>query len=148
MGTPPETTRTPRRRFRELLARPGLSIMPGGFSPLYARMAEAAGFESFFVAGSQTSAFLYGVPDMGLAGLRDTVHHTRHVQARLSIPIPVDADPGYGNATNVFFAVQQFVRAGVAGLQIEDQEAPKKSATRAGRRGVPVDEAVGKTKAA
>ena len=45
--------------------------MPGGFSPLYARMDEAAGFESFFVAGSQTSAFMYGVPDMGLVGLRD-----------------------------------------------------------------------------
>src|ERR1051326_5903051 len=130
-------TQTPRRRFRELLARPGLSIMPGGFSPLYARMAEAAGFESFFVAGSQTSAFLYGVPDMGLVGLRDMVDHTRHVQARVSIPILVDADTGYGNATNVFFAVQEFGRAGVAGLQIEDQEAPKKSATMAGRRVIP-----------
>ena len=122
--------------------------MPGGFSPLYARMAEAAGFESFFVAGSQTSAFLYGVPDMGLVGLRDMVDHTRHVQSRVSIPILVDADTGYGNATNVFFAVQEFVRAGVAGLQIEDQEAPKKSATMAGRRVIPIDEAVGKIKAA
>jgi 2-methylisocitrate lyase-like PEP mutase family enzyme len=139
---------TPRRRFRELLARPTLSIMPGGFSPLYARMAEAAGFESFFVAGSQTSAFLYGVPDMGLVGLRDMVDHTRHVQARVNIPILVDADTGYGNATNVFFAVQEFVRAGVAGLQIEDQEAPKKSATMAGRRVIPTDEAVGKIRAA
>jgi 2,3-dimethylmalate lyase len=122
--------------------------MPGGFSPLYAKMAESAGFESFFVAGSQTSAFLYGVPDMGLLGLRDMVDHTRHVQSRVSIPILVDADTGYGNATNVFFTVQEFVRAGVAGLQIEDQEAPKKSATMAGRRVIPIDEAVGKIKAA
>ncbi|MBV9579198.1 MAG: isocitrate lyase/PEP mutase family protein [Chloroflexi bacterium] len=143
-----ETPQTPRRRFRELLARPGLSIMPGGFSPLYARMAEVAGFESFFVAGSQTSAFLYGVPDMGLVGLRDMVDHTRHVQSRVNIPILVDADTGYGNATNAFFAVQEFVRAGVAGLQIEDQEAPKKSATMAGRRVIATDEAVGKIKAA
>jgi 2-methylisocitrate lyase-like PEP mutase family enzyme len=138
----------PRRRFRELLARPTLSIMPGGFSPLYARMAEAVGFECFFVAGSQTSAFLYGVPDMGLVGLRDMVDHTRHVQARTSIPILVDADTGYGNATNVYYAVQEFVRAGVAGIQIEDQEAPKKSATMAGRRVIPLDEALGKVKAA
>ena len=125
-----------------------MSVMPGGFSPLYARMAEAAGFESFFVAGSQTSAFLYGVPDMGLVGLRDMVDHTRHVQSGVNIPILVDADTGYGNATNVYFSVQEFVRAGVAGLQIEDQEAPKKSATMAGRRVIPVDEAVGKIKAA
>ena len=50
-----DNVRTPRRRFRELLTRSTLSIMPGGFSPLYARMAEAAGFESFFLAGSQTT---------------------------------------------------------------------------------------------
>src|SRR5262249_22091030 len=134
------TPDSPRRRFRELLARPGLSIMPGGFSPLYARTADAAGFESVFVAGSQTAAFLFGVPDMGLVGLRDMVDHTRHGQARVSIPILVDADTGYGNATNVFFAVQEFVRAGVAGLQIEDQEAPKKSATMAGRNVIPTDQ--------
>ncbi len=146
--TPQNGALTPRRRFREILSRPGLTMMPGGFSPLYARMAEAAGFDCFFVAGSQTSAFLYGVPDMGLVGLRDMVDHTRHVQARVNIPILVDADTGYGNATNVYFAVQEFVRAGVAGLQIEDQEAPKKSATMAGRRVIPVDEAVGKIKAA
>jgi 2-methylisocitrate lyase-like PEP mutase family enzyme len=76
------------------------------------------------------------------------VDHTRHVQARTSIPILVDADTGYGNATNVYFAVQEFVRAGVAGIQIEDQEAPKKSATMAGRRVIPLDEALGKVKAA
>jgi 2-methylisocitrate lyase-like PEP mutase family enzyme len=122
--------------------------MPGGFSPLYARMAEVVGFECFFLAGSQTAAFLYGVPDMGLVGLRDMVDHARHVQARTSIPVLVDADTGYGNATNVFYAVQEFIRAGVAGLQIEDQEAPKKSATLAGRRVIPKDEAVGKIKAA
>jgi 2-methylisocitrate lyase-like PEP mutase family enzyme len=111
-------------------------------------MAEVVGFECFFLAGSQTSAFLYGVPDMGIVGLRDMVDHARHVQARTSIPVLVDADTGYGNATNVFYAVQEFVRAGVAGLQIEDQEAPKKSATLAGRRVIPRDEAVGKIKAA
>jgi isocitrate lyase len=50
----------------------------------------------------------------------------------------------WNRTTCVFFAVQEFVRAGVAGLQIEDQEAPKKSATMAGRRVITVDEAVGK----
>lgn len=148
MSISPDSAISPRRRFREILTRPGLTIMPGGFSPLYARMAEAAGFDCFFVAGSQTSAFLYGVPDMGLVGLRDMVDHTRHVQARVGIPILVDADTGYGNATNVFFTVQEFVRAGVAGLQIEDQEAPKKSATMAGRKVIAMDEAIGKIKAA
>lgn len=138
----------PSVRLRALLARPDLIVMPGGFSPLLAKMAEAIGFEAYFLAGSQTSAFLYGVPDVGLLGLRDMVDHARHLAARCSIPILVDADTGYGNAVSVYFAVQEFVRAGVAAINIEDQEAPKKSATSAGRRCVSKEEAIGKIRAA
>ncbi len=142
------TAHAKRVRFRELLHRDELTVMPGGFSPLYARMAEAIGFESFFIAGSQMSAFLFGVPDTGIMGLRDIVDHARHVAARTTIPIFLDADTGFGNAVNVHFAVQECVRSGVAGLQIEDQEAPKKSGTSAGRRCIGRDEAVGKIRAA
>src|SRR6266850_5270990 len=123
-----------RQTFRDLLSRKSLTVMPGGFSPLYARLAEQAGFEGFFLAGSQLSAFLYGVPDNGIIGLRDLVDHARHMAARCDIPIFVDADTGFGNAVNVHFAVQECVRSGVAGLQIEDQEAPKKSGALPGRR--------------
>jgi 2-methylisocitrate lyase-like PEP mutase family enzyme len=144
----PHDPYTKRLAFRELLARPGCTVMPGGFSPLYARMCEDIGFETFFVAGSQMSAFLLGVPDNGIIGLRDVVDHARHVAARTTIPIFVDADTGFGNAVNVHYTVQELVRAGVAGMQLEDQEAPKKSGTLAGRRCIPIDEAVGKIRAA
>ena len=137
-----------RLKFRGLLARDALTVMPGGFSPLYARAAQEAGFESFFVAGSQMSSFLLGVPDAGILGLRDIVDHARHCASRADIPIFLDCDTGFGNATNVWFTAQEVVRAGVAGMQIEDQEAPKKSGTSAGRRCIPIDEAVGKIKAA
>jgi 2-methylisocitrate lyase-like PEP mutase family enzyme len=135
-------------RFRARLNRPELFIMPGGFSPLFARMAEVVGFEAFFIAGSQTSAFLYGVPDVGIIGLRDMVDHARHVAARTSIPIQVDADTGYGNAVSVYYATQEFVRAGVAAINLEDQEAPKKSGTVAGRRCISKAESIGKIQAA
>lgn len=137
-----------RRKFRGLLKRKKLTVMPGGFSPLYARLAQEAGFECFFLPGSQLAHFLYGVPDNGIIGLRDLVDHARHMAAHCDIPILVDADTGYGNAVNVHFAVQEIIRSGVAGMQIEDQEAPKKSGTAAGRRLISVDEAVGKIKAA
>lgn len=137
-----------RRRFRTILKRRKLTVMPGGFSPLYARLAQEAGFECFFMAGSQLSAFLYGVPDNGIIGLRDVVDHARHMAARADIPVMIDADTGYGNAVNVHFAVQEMVRGGVAAISLEDQEAPKKSATSAGRRVVSVEEHVGKLRAA
>src|SRR5579862_9942402 len=97
----PDPVRRKRRKFREILQRPRLTVMPGGFSPLYARLAEEAGFQCFFLAGSQLSAFLYGVPDNGIIGLRDLVDHARHMAARCDIPIMVDGDTGYGNAVNV-----------------------------------------------
>lgn len=143
-----DAVRVKRLKLRELLGRDSLTVMPGGFSPLNARMAQMAGYECFFLAGSQLAAFLYGLPDNGITGLRDLVDHARHVAARADIPILIDADTGFGNAVNVYYAVQECVRSGVAALQIEDQEAPKKSGTLAGRRCIALEEAVGKYQAA
>lgn len=144
----PEAVRQKRLKFREILARETITVMPGGFSPVYARVAQRAGFECFFVAGSQMAAYLLGVPDMGIIGLRDITDHARHVAAQSDIPIFLDTDTGFGNAINVHFTVQEVIRSGVAGLQIEDQESPKKSGTQAGRRCIAIDEAVGKYRAA
>jgi len=143
-----DEARAKRLKFRNLLTRKEMTVMTGGFSPLLAVMAERVGFEAFFVAGSQMSGFLYAVPDTGVIGLRDIIDHGRHIAARTTIPIMLDCDTAFGNATNVWFTVEEVVRAGLAGLQIEDQEAPKKSGTGGGRRCIGVEEAVGKYKAA
>jgi 2-methylisocitrate lyase-like PEP mutase family enzyme len=137
-----------RERFRAVLARESLTVMPGGFSPLFAKMADELGFEGFFLAGSQMSAFLFGVPDLGILGLHDVVAHGAHAAGRTNIPIMSDCDTGYGNALNVHFAVGEIVRSGVAAMSLEDQEAPKKSATSAGRRLISKEEAIGKLQAA
>lgn len=143
-----DEARRKRLRLRELLAGDRLVVMPGGFSPVYARMAQEIGFDAFFLAGSQMSGFLLGVPDAGILGLRDIVDHARHVAAHTDIPLMLDADTGFGNAVNVHYSVQEIVRSGVAALNIEDQEAPKRSPTGGGRRCIPLDEAVGKIRAA
>jgi 2-methylisocitrate lyase-like PEP mutase family enzyme len=146
-GQTNEATRK-RLKYRELLGRNDVVVMPGGFSPIYARMAQDIGFECFFLAGSQVSGFLLGVPDAGILGLRDIVDHARHAAAHTDIPIMLDADTGFGNAVNVHYSVQEIVRCGVAGLNIEDQEAPKRSPTGGGRRCIPREEAAGKIRAA
>jgi 2-methylisocitrate lyase-like PEP mutase family enzyme len=135
-------------RFRRQLQEPKLLLMPGGFSPLGARMAEAAGFESFFLAGSQTSAFLFALPDVGIMAREEMTQAAQRVASACTIPIFVDADTGYGNAVNVYHAVQGYIRAGAAGLHIEDQESPKRSGTGAGRKCIPQNEAIGKFRAA
>jgi 2-methylisocitrate lyase-like PEP mutase family enzyme len=138
----------PSARFRALLKSPELLVMPGGFSPLHARMAEALGYEAFFMAGSQIAAYLYGYPDVGLIGLGEMVEAARRLAAGTNIAIFADADTGYGNAVSAYHAVQEYIRAGAAALHIEDQEAPKKSGTLAGRRLISVEEAIGKYRAA
>ncbi len=140
--------RAKRMKFRALLERPGLTVMPGGFSPMYARAAQMAGYECFFSAGSQMSAYLLGVPDTGIIGLRDMADHARHMASRCDIPVLLDGDTGFGNAVNVYYTVQEIVNAGVAAMSFEDQEAPKKSGTSAGRRCISADEMVGKLQAA
>ncbi len=135
-------------RLKELLARPELLVMSGGFSPLHARMSEITGYEAFFMSGSQVAAYVYGYPDVGLLGLNEMVESVRRIANVTDIPVFADADTGYGNAVNVYYTVQAYIRAGAAGLHIEDQEAPKKSGTLAGRRLISLEEAVGKYRAA
>jgi 2-methylisocitrate lyase-like PEP mutase family enzyme len=135
-------------RFKRLLNNPKLLLIPGGFSPLAARMVEAAGLEAFFLAGSQTSAYLYALPDVGIMGRDEMLEATRRVTAASDVCVFADADTGYGNALNVYEATKAYVRAGAAGLHIEDQESPKRSGTTSGRRCISVVEAVGKYRAA
>lgn len=135
-------------KLRELLMRRELLVMAGGFSPLHARMSEVLGYEAFFMSGSQVCAYVYGYPDVGLLGLSEMVEAVRRLTTACSIPVFADADTGYGNAVNVYHTVQAYIRAGAAGLHIEDQEAPKKSGTLAGRRLISREEAIGKFKAA
>ncbi|MGZ9272748.1 MAG: isocitrate lyase/PEP mutase family protein [Candidatus Binatia bacterium] len=135
-------------RLKELLAQPELLVMSGGFSPLHARMSEITGYQAFFMSGSQVAAYVYGYPDVGLLGLNEMVESVRRITNVTDIPVFADADTGYGNAVNVYYTVQAYIRAGAAGLHIEDQEAPKKSGTLAGRRLISVEEAVGKYRAA
>src|SRR5512145_1307683 len=124
----------PSTRFRDLLKHPELLVMSGGFSPLHARMSEALGYEAFFMSGSQVAAYVYGYPDVGLLGLHEMVESVRWITNVTDIPVLADADTGYGNAVNVHYTVKEYIRAGAAGLHIEDQESPKKSGTLAGRR--------------
>lgn len=136
------------RDLRGLLAADELLVMPGGFSPLHARMAERIGFRAFFVAGSQASVYLLGVPDVGVLGLRDMAQLGATVAGSCRLAVMLDGDTGYGNAVNVHFAVRELARTGVAAVQLEDQEAPKRSGTGSGRRCIDREEAVGKVRAA
>jgi 2-methylisocitrate lyase-like PEP mutase family enzyme len=59
-----------------------------------------------------------------------------------------DADTGYGNPINVRRTIQEYERAGVAAVHIEDQVWPKKCGHMEGKQVIPQDEMAQKIRAA
>jgi len=70
------------------------------------------------------------------------------IAACVDIPLIADADTGYGNPLNVIRTVGAYEAAGVAGLHIEDQVAPKKCGHMEGKAVIPAEEMAEKVRAA
>jgi methylisocitrate lyase len=134
------------RRLRELLRGPARAV-PGAFNALTAMEIERYGFEALYVSGAALSASR-GMPDIGLLSMTEMVTESRQIAATVGIPAIADADTGYGPPLTVMRTVQEFEAAGLAGLQLEDQENPKKCGHLAGKRLVSVSEMARKVAAA
>jgi methylisocitrate lyase len=133
-------------RLREVLSTRTISI-PGAFNALIAMQIERAGYEAVYVSGAALSA-CRGIPDIGLLSLMDVADEAGRIARSISIPTIVDADTGYGGPSMVRDAVRAFEEAGLAGMQIEDQEPAKKCGHLPGKRLVPIGEMVSKIDAA
>jgi methylisocitrate lyase len=107
--------------------------VPGVYDCLSAKLAQAAGFEAVEISGYSVEASLFGLPDLGFAGLSDVAGVAERMAGAISIPIICDADTGYGGTANVRQAVRRLERAGVAAVHIEDQADPKKCGGLPGR---------------
>ena len=138
----------PSTRLRELIALGPTLYVPGCYNAMSARVLESAGFEAIYMTGYGTSLSLTGLPDAGLATMSEMVANARYIATSVEVPLIADADTGFGNAINVIRTVREYIGAGVAGLHLEDQVSPKRCGHVAGRLVVPVEEAVGKIRAA
>jgi len=116
----------PAQRLRELLDGDEAVLCPGVVSPLFAQMAARAGFETLYATGAGISNMWLGMPDLGLAGMSEVLAVTSRIIAAVDVPVLADVDTGYGNALNVTRTVQEYERAGAAGIQLEDQVNPKR----------------------
>lgn len=134
--------------LRAMLDSPDPVLLPGCYDALGARLIERAGFDVVYMTGFGTAASLLGRPDVGLLGLSEMVDNARRICAAVDLPVVADADTGYGNPINVIRTVQDYERAGVAGLHIEDQVLPKKCGHMERKQVVPTDEMVAKIAAA
>ena len=136
------------RSMRALLAREGCLTLPGVFDGISARMADAAGFEALYMTGYGAVASALGVADAGVATFTEMLDRVRVIVGAIGVPLIADGDTGYGGLLNVDRTVRGYAAAGAAGIQIEDQEFPKKCGHTEFRRVIPEEDAVDKIRVA
>jgi carboxyvinyl-carboxyphosphonate phosphorylmutase len=135
-------------RLRQLLSSSRPVLAPGAYDALSARLVEQAGFDAVYLTGFGASASLLGRPDVGLLGFAEMADAARRMVAAVDVPVIADADTGYGNPLNVVRTVQEYERAGVAALHLEDQVMPKRCGHMGGKAVIPCAEMVAKVEAA
>lgn len=104
----------------------GTLALPGVFNAITAKLAEQAGFGALYLSGAGVTNSLTGYPDIALLTLTEMAQQARYVARAVSIPVVADADTGYGEVLNVARTVEEFEHAGLAGIHLEDQVAPKR----------------------
>ena len=126
----------------------GCIAMPGAYNAATALLIERAGFDGVYVSGAGLANATAGVPDIGLLTLAEVSQLAGYIARAVSIPALVDADTGFGGAENAARTVQDFERAGIAGMHLEDQEFPKRCGHLDGKSLVSIDEMSEKVRAA
>lgn len=122
--------------------------MPGSFNAFSAKLVESQGFEGAYITGAGLINGMTGYPDIGLLSMTEITQFAAYIADAVSIPVICDADTGFGEALQVMRTVEAFERAGVAGIHIEDQVAPKRCGHLDGKQLIPIDAMQAKIRAA
>jgi methylisocitrate lyase len=99
---------TKRNRLKKSINEDKITLAPGVYDCVSAKIAEKMGFEVAFISGYSLEASILGNPDIGLATKTDVTTHARYIARSVEIPVICDADTGYGNALNVWDTVREF----------------------------------------
>jgi methylisocitrate lyase len=105
----------------------------GAVNAYSALLAERAGFKALYLSGAGVANASFGLPDLGITSLNDVCEDIRRITGASQLPLLVDADTGWGAAFNIQHSVREMIRAGAAGLHIEDQVAAKRCGHRPGK---------------
>jgi len=101
-----------------------LLVAPEIYDALSARIAADVGFSAAIMGGfAASSTFALPEPVLSMGEMRD---HAHDVTYATDLPVVVDGATGFGDAAQTYRSVREFARAGVAGVFIEDQVAPRR----------------------
>jgi carboxyvinyl-carboxyphosphonate phosphorylmutase len=134
--------------LRHLLRQPGIVVAPGAYDCLTAKLIEREGFPAIYMTGGGTAVTRVGKPDLGFTTLSEMLASASAITSTISVPLIADADTGYGGPLNVYRTVQEYEKAGVAALHIEDQAFPKRCGHLDDKAVIPMADMVAKIHAA
>ena len=126
----------------------GILVAPGVYDGLSGLIAEQAGAKAVYLSGASIAYTRFGRSDVGLVALTEVADTLAMLCDRVSVPVIVDGDNGYGNALNVQRTIRLFERAGASAIQIEDQDLPKRCGHLEGKKLISTAEMCGKIEAA
>jgi methylisocitrate lyase len=142
------TATSPGRRFREAteVERP-LQVV-GAINAYSALLASGAGFRAIYLSGAGVANASFGLPDLGVTSLNDVCEDASRITAATELPLLVDADTGWGAAFSIARTTRDLIRAGAAGMHLEDQVQAKRCGHRPGKELVSADEMSDRIRAA
>ena len=136
------------QKFRLAIEQESPLQVVGTINAYTAIMAEASGYRCIYLSGAGVANASYGLPDLGMTSLDNVLEDVRRITAASSLPLLVDIDTGWGGAFNISRTVKEMIRAGAAGVHIEDQVAQKRCGHRPNKEIVSRAEMADRIKAA
>jgi 2-methylisocitrate lyase-like PEP mutase family enzyme len=134
--------------LKQRLKEQRIILTPGIYDALSALIADQSGFEALYLSGASIAYTLMGRSDIGLTTMTEVCNVLSHITERVSLPIIVDGDTGFGNALNTQRTIKDFERSGASMIQLEDQSFPKRCGHLNGKSLISKEEMGGKLKAA
>ena len=138
-----QQTPSPGARLRELIHRKDhvLAVLHTPSAAL-ARIMELSGCEAGFVGTSGVVGAYTGLADVGTATMTECVTIAGWIAQTVKFPVIMDGDTGHGGIMAVRRMVRECIRAGIAGVRIDDQPIEGKRRTQsAGVEVVPLEQA-------
>ncbi|HVN43732.1 MAG TPA: methylisocitrate lyase [Steroidobacteraceae bacterium] len=144
----PESSPSPGARLRAALELERPLQVVGAINAYAALLAERAGFRALYLSGAGVANASFGLPDLGITSVNDVCEDVRRITAASPLPLLVDADTGFGSAFNIARTTRELIRAGAAGMHLEDQVSAKRCGHRPGKALVHAGEMVDRIHAA
>jgi methylisocitrate lyase len=134
-------------KFRQAIKEEQPFQVVGTINAYTAILAESAGYRAIYLSGAGVANASFGLPDLGMTSLNDVLEDVRRITSASSLPLLVDVDTGWGGAFNIARTVKDMIKAGAAGMHIEDQVAQKRCGHRPNKEIVSREEMVDRIKA-